>query len=143
MIEMLIVGLKKAKMGDPKLLDAPAGVTIRPEQNAVLILQKKLPDQTRRTAQILHRRRDLDVGIRILVEKRSDPVHIVIEHRNMSVDEVRLRVLPVYVFTRSFDHIWRHKPILVIVPFRVVPPETGFIALVFGTDRQETAVGIA
>src|SRR6266550_1849755 len=105
MIEVLVVGLEEAEMGHPELLDAPAWIAIRSEQNAVLILQEKLPDQKRRTAQILHRRRDLDIGVTIFVEERSDPVHIVIEHRNMGVDEVRLRVLQVHVLARSFYHI--------------------------------------
>src|SRR6266566_5085059 len=89
MIEVLVVGLKEAEMGYPKLLDASTGVTVRPEQNTILILQEKLPDQKRRTAQILHRRRDLDIGVGILVKERSDPVHIVIEHSDMGVDEAR------------------------------------------------------
>src|SRR6185369_6725461 len=54
-----------------------------------------------------------------------------------------LRVLAVHTLARPIDYIRRHMPRLVVVPFPVVPPQAGFVALVFGTDRQETAVGIA
>src|SRR6266545_5668524 len=46
MVEMFVVGLEEPPVRHPELLDAPAWIAIRSEQDAVLVLEKELANLT-------------------------------------------------------------------------------------------------
>src|SRR5437773_2746669 len=44
MVEVLVVGLEESPMGRPELLDSPAGIAVRSQQNSVLVFEEELTD---------------------------------------------------------------------------------------------------
>ena len=144
MIEVFVEGLQKAPVGRPEVVDRATPIAVRPEEDPVLIFQEELPPETRRTAQILNRRGDLEVGVRIGVQKRPEPSRVIVQHRHVAEHEPRIRVLREHVLAGLLDHL-AGRPRLVEVAARVprVTPQAGLVALVQRADGVEAADGVA
>ena len=107
MKEVLVEGLQKPPVRRPEVVDRAARVAVGAEEDPVLVLEEERPPETGRAAQILNRRRRLEVGVGIGVQERREPPRVVVQHRHVAEHETRPGMLREHVLTGVLDHLPR------------------------------------
>ncbi len=144
MKEVLVEGLQKPPVRRPEVVDRAARVAVGAEEDPVLVLEEERPPETGRAAQILNRRRRLEVGVGIGVQERREPPRVVVQHSHVAEHETRPGMLREHVLTGVLDHLPRRAR-LVQVAARVprATPQAGLVALVQRADGIEAPHGVA